>query len=271
MRKTTSRTTTRRPSGPRAKGGEVGSIRQLRNSFKGGGSSSAANIPENGVAVRFITEPDKWHKYWRHWADSTYYACVDGECQFCLEGDKPQVRFLANAVDLDAKQVRAFALPYSLAEILYARYDKYGTIQDREYELTRRGSGKNDTVYDAMAEAPTAFRGAHKYKPLDLAAIVNAMIPGADDDDEEDEEDEPTSRRSSRTGGTDRSRGRRDADDDDDDERQASRRRRRTVIDDDDDDDERPARRRTGGTKSITRTRSTSDREQRITRRSNRR
>lgn len=227
------------------KGGTVGSVKKLRSNLKksSGGAGFYTRIPEDGSVVgRFLTEPDLWVSFYEHYDPvRKYFPCSD-DCDGCAEGDNPSQRYLANFVDVDENKVIPLLLSKTLASSLLKKYDKFGTMVDRDYELSRTGSGM-DVEYDAIPEAPSKMN-VSRYDPIDLWELVENQLPSDDDDD--DEEDEKPRRRSGRKGSarsereTPRRRPRpRDEDDDDDD--------------DDEDEDEAPRRRprsRTSGTKS---------------------
>lgn len=77
----------------------------------------------------------------------------------------------------------------TLANQLVGRYEKYGTITDRDYELESTGEGMN-TRYSLTPEPASKVR-ISKYKALDLLAILEeqhaiAMGEALEDEDEDD-------------------------------------------------------------------------------------
>jgi hypothetical protein len=75
------------------------------------------------------------------------------------------------------------------------KYDKYGTMMDRNYELQKHGE-KLDTTYDVTPDAPSKLNLA-KYETLDLEKILigarasslgETDTTASDDDDDEDDE-----------------------------------------------------------------------------------
>jgi hypothetical protein len=186
----------------------VGTIGSLKKQLeKGGGSTGAGRlqwIPANGsITVRFLTEPDGWANYLEHYDKGirSYFPCTgDNDCEGCKargEDDwAPSSRYLANALDTEKDRVVALKLPKDLVTRLVARYEKYDTLMDRDYELSRIGTGKDDTFYDATPE-PASARKLTKYQLVDLEDVLqdayNAVWnptgavddPAADDDDDE--------------------------------------------------------------------------------------
>lgn len=219
------------------KGGSVGTIKRLKKSIKSGGrKDTIANIPEEGIQVRFLTEPTEWFEYFEHYDDtrsgSYYFPCSEG-CEFCAENPNARAskRYLVSAVDTEDNRVLALKLPLSVASSLMKKYDRYQTIMDRDYYLSKEGSGL-DTEYDITPEPPSKFNVA-KFDLIDAEAILtSALDDGGDDvdDDDEPEDDEPV-RKSRRTSGA-----------------KKATKRRRPVVEEDDEDDEddeprRPVRR----------------------------
>lgn len=175
------------------KGGEVGSVKALKKSLKkssSGGSQFLKRVPEDGITVRFLTEPDKWVEYFEHYdedRDPRSYPCSD-DCEGCEQNLRKSKRYLCNALDLDdGKRVVPLVLPTSLANMLMKRYDRFNTLMDRDYELSKEGSGL-DTEYSEAYEAPSR-RNIAKFDLLDLWAILEQQLdPDAEDDDEDDDE-----------------------------------------------------------------------------------
>jgi hypothetical protein len=93
-------------------------------------------------------------------------------------------------------RVVPLAMPKSLAASVEKKYTKYGTLLDRDYELTRDGTGF-DTTYDCTPEAPTKIN-IGRYDLLDLKEIlVNQleMADNAESKDEDEDENEPVARK----------------------------------------------------------------------------
>ncbi len=197
--------TTRKIAGP----GKLGSISAAKKSLKGGGNRIVKTIPENdSITVRFLEEPDQFYGFyeWYNAEEKTFYPVVDGE--ELPDGVRASFRYLANGYVVDDSAVRAVKMPKSLFEQIMARYEKHGTILDRDYELTRSGSGL-DTTYMLTPEAPSKMN-LKRFELLDLEAILAKML----EDEDDDADDEPVKKTVGKTAP------------------------RQTVVDDDDEDDE---------------------------------
>jgi hypothetical protein len=185
-------------------GGYAGSIKNLKRSLKKGSGSFIKTVPvDDSINVRFIEEPDKWYGYYEHYVNESYQPCVDDDCEGCDQNLRRSFRYLANVYSLDESKVIPLKLTKDLANQLLARYEKYKTLLDRDYELSRSGSGMNDTTYMASPEPPSKMN-LKRFSPLDLEETLlgQTSVDDADDDDDDDEDDdEPRStKKVSRTG-----------------------------------------------------------------------
>lgn len=180
------------------------SLSSLKKSVKGGGrgaSGKVAYIPEDPLLVRFLQEPNKWVEYFEHYngpnSDPRYSPCVT-DCERCEDGNKAAKKYLANVLDVTKNAVVALKMPTSLVEQLLKFEGKYGTVIDRDYELSREGSGL-DTTYSAIPESPTRVSVSRYAKSLfDLEDLLEQWVDEEDGDDEdEEEEEEPRTARKS--------------------------------------------------------------------------
>lgn len=173
-------------------GQKSGSLKNLKKSLaKGGGKGFIKYIPKNGsMNVRFIQEPEEWVNYIEHYdqvARKSFPCNGEQNCPGCLSGERKSSRYLTNAVDLDDQErVVPLQLPKDLANRLVVKYEKWGSLIDRNIELSRSGEGL-DTVYDLEADPPDRKR-IDKYQPLDLLQVLEDAfnsVFGEDDDDDE--------------------------------------------------------------------------------------
>jgi hypothetical protein len=90
-------------------------------------------------------------------------------------------------------------LPKTLAQQLVDYHEKFnGTLRDRDYDLTKRGSGKENTRYLASPDAPSKMKlERFDSKKIDLKATLQSMVDG-DFDEPEDEDDEPKKKKKSK-------------------------------------------------------------------------
>lgn len=175
-------------------GRKTGSLKKLKETLaKGGGSGFIKFVPKNGeLNVRFIQEPEEWVSYMEHYdvvLKASYPCSGETSCPGCISGERKSNRYLANVVNLDDKdQVVPMQLPKDLANRLVIKYEKWGTLTDRDIELSRTGEGL-DTTYDFDAGAVDR-KSIQKYIPLDLLKtledVYNGVFPALEDEDDDD-------------------------------------------------------------------------------------
>lgn len=157
-------------------GRKVGNLKRLKETLKSG-DYLIKLIPKDGsITVRFLEEPENWVNYFEHYdqAMKKSYPCIEeGSCPGCATDERRSSRYLANAVDVSNDKVVAIQLPKDLVSRLVNRYEKYDTMMDRDYELSRTGSGL-DTEYDCEAEPPMTRKLA-KYKLVDLTDLLDQV------------------------------------------------------------------------------------------------
>lgn len=221
------------------RGGKVKSLASLKTSMKkgGGGSQYLKRVPaDDSLTVRFLTEPTEWVTYFEHYdAVRKFYPCTD-DCPGCTEGDRPSARYLANALDVAETNVIPLVMPKTMAASVLKKYEKYATLLDRDYELSRSGTGM-DTEYDVTPEAPSKMNIA-RFDLIDLMEILEGQLAMAEnaesDDDEDDDEDEaPKARTRKKATAAPKSKVADDDDEDEDEDEDDDS----DVADDDDDDD----------------------------------
>ena len=182
----------------------MGNIKTLRESLKKGGSSLNTfikNVPAEGITVRFLTEPEEWFGYYEYWNDEgkTFVPMAQGEV--LPDGARPSFRYLTQALDISSDRVIPLKLAKTAANSLILKYDKFGTMLDRNYELQKHGEGL-DTTYDVTPDAPSKLNLA-KYELFDLEKILvdarasalgetdtAASTPSVDDDEVDDDDDD---------------------------------------------------------------------------------
>ena len=179
------------------RGGKVTSINALRSSVKkgGGGASYLTRIPSDAsITVRFLTEPTEWIAYFEYYdaEQKRFFPSIEG----VQTQEKPSARYLANALDVAESRVIPLVMPKSVAASLLKKYDKYATLLDRDYELSRSGAGL-DTEYDVTPEPPTKMN-LERYDLLDLMGLLEAQLEDVpvNDNDEDDEDEAPVARKS---------------------------------------------------------------------------
>jgi hypothetical protein len=149
---------------------QFASVKEVKESLKkgGGGKGWIKNIPADGLTVRFLGEPETWFGYFEYWTGEGFCPMTEGE--ILPDGAKASFRYLVSAVDTETDQVIALKLPKTAANSLMLKYEKYGTVTDRDYELDKHGAGL-DTTYEVTPCAPAAAV-LEKYEPIDLEGVL---------------------------------------------------------------------------------------------------
>lgn len=162
---------------------KVGSISALRDYIKrSSGGGPLRHVPEEGIMVRFLEEPDEWVIYKEGYDKERKKFFLADDDQTAGDGERISTRYLANALRIDDDSVIALKLPSTAVQALLARFDRHGTLMDRDYEIAREGKGL-ETQYLVTPEAPEA-RKLNKYELLDLEALLlEAMAEPSEEDD----------------------------------------------------------------------------------------
>lgn len=180
---------------PKIRGGKVKSIAGMKTSLKkGGGAGYLARVgADSAMTVRFLTEPEgNWVQYFEHYDDTRkFYPCTGDDCPGCADGDNPSMRYLANVLDVAEGKVIPLVLPKTLAASALKKYEKYGTMLDRDYEIERSGTGF-DTEYEITPEPPSKMN-ISRFDLLDLEEKLEAQLDTADEEVDDEEEDDEAS------------------------------------------------------------------------------
>jgi hypothetical protein len=190
-------------------GHKLGTIEAVKASLKRGANSNAnyiKHVGEDGMVVRFLTEPEEWFGYQEYYdlENKQFVPMVVDEV--LPDGVRPSFRYLTCALDTQTDRVVALKLAKTCANLVMIKYEKYGTVLDRNYELDRHGVGL-DTTYDVTPCSPTKVN-TKKYDLLELGEILeqarriaegedpfdsaNTPITMGDADDEDEDIDSDT-------------------------------------------------------------------------------
>jgi len=158
------------------------------------------SIPEDdSVIVRFLEEPFEWVSFQQHYMGG-YFPCVPSDCPGCeaTPPNIPSTKFLANVADRnDEDKPKVLIMAKSLVDTLRRRYEKRDTITDRDYELSREGTGR-DTKYDAEAQDKEHF-STRGVQLTDLYEFIDQMFDRAFGDEDDDDEEETPRRTAKKT------------------------------------------------------------------------
>jgi hypothetical protein len=187
---------------PKVAGHKLGTIEAVKASLKRGANSNfnyIKHVGEDGMVVRFLTEPEEWFGYQEYYdvENKQFVPMVVDEV--LPDGVRPSFRYLTCALDTVTDRVVALKLAKTCANLVMIKYEKYGTVLDRNFELDRHGVGL-DTTYDVTPCTPSKMN-IKKYDLLELDEILeqarriaegedpfdsNTPITMGDADDDED-------------------------------------------------------------------------------------
>ena len=133
-------------------------------------------IPDDGITVRFLTEPDGWLGYYEIWdrAIGRFVPHVSGDP--IQRGSKMRDVLAANTLVVSegpltgAVVALSFKMDRNLAIALAEKSDEHLTLMDRDYEIHARADGSS-VEYDVFA-ARKSRRSLISYSLLDLEEVV---------------------------------------------------------------------------------------------------
>jgi hypothetical protein len=179
-----------------------GSARKARAAVRsGGGANGPIRRLKDGdkLVIRYLQNPDDWEMARYHYLDGTFVWCSQTKnCDGCAGGNKASRVILANALDIKENKVIIIQMSPTLADTMMRYFDKFDeTLMDRDYELSREGSGQTDTRYFAFPEGGRKKRDLSDRELYDISAMIYADMgeePPQDDEDEEPRSSKNSSR-----------------------------------------------------------------------------
>lgn len=181
--------------------GPSGSVDSLKKRLEQSqsGQSFIKSIPADAVlTVRFLQEPHEWYGYYEGYSEDRkrYFPVPEGQD---FGEIRQSFRYLCNAIDTDTDTVIPLKIPSSLANRLVVRYERYGTLLDRDYDLLRTGKALN-TEYDVETNAEEP-RKLDQYDLIDLEETLTDAydsVFGSDDDEDDEDKGNPLKQRARR-------------------------------------------------------------------------
>ena len=141
---------------------------------------------DGDTTFRIIQEPKEWEQYWEHFNPGGFpFPCTNDRktCPGCTSSNekmKKASRKVAIQV-LEGEFVNVYKFPRTLADKLDNRYERIGTLLDRDYTITRFSS-KNS---DGSTKVDYDIEGGDK-TPVDLSKVefkdVESMLQRAYDE-----------------------------------------------------------------------------------------
>ena len=149
--------------------------------------------------VRFLSDFEdglevKWHDSYALGVNVPCQEEFGRDCEYCEEEDlRTRNMYFWSVYDYEAEEVKLIMFAVNNCTpvgALASLYESYGTLLDRDYEITKRGSGQS-TQYSVVPLKERKFRNT-KVKALSDEAILKIIDKAYPADNSEDvEEDEP--------------------------------------------------------------------------------
>lgn len=149
--------------------------------------------------VRFLSDFEdglevKWHDSYALGVNVPCQEEFGRDCEYCEEEDlRTRNMYFWSVYDYEAEEVKLIMFAVNNCTpvgALASLYESYGTLLDRDYEITKRGSGQS-TQYSVVPLKERKFRNT-KVKALSDDAILKIVDKAYPSDNSEDvEEDEP--------------------------------------------------------------------------------
>lgn len=176
---------------------------KIANSGKGFGDIFGLSDGKK-AKIRFLSDfedtvPVNLHDKWGELMPQICFKYLGKKCEYC---DRDDIRTRENYVwtiyDYEQKKVLLFMYPATDSSPIpgmISAYETYGTLLDRDYVITRKGSGK-DTKYVVMPLDKSKFKN-HKARALTedeiyekLFGMTNIDLDDLEDLDEDELEDD---------------------------------------------------------------------------------
>lgn len=210
-------------------------LNDIKNDVKKSGSNKGKILyfrPGNKLRVRFLEDMDDGRKVLMH---SSFNAGInvpcqdiyDRPCQYCNDEELAHKdHYIWQVYDYDANEVKLLMAKVnncSPVPGLVGMYEAYGTLLDRDYVITKNGSGTSSN-FSVVPMDKAKFRNekAKKMSESKLLDIIDKAFPG--DEAAEGEEETPKKKRRN--------------DDDEDDEPKKKTKKRPAEEDDEDEEEE---------------------------------
>ena len=177
---------------------KLGNKKGIKQSLSSGGSQYAQRVPEEGIEIRFMTEPEEWFLGYIHYGDKTSYPCSEEDCMGCEEGLDPKKKWYANAYWPDEDRVVVFEMGPTIAEPILKRYERNNTVMDRNFEITKEGAGMS-TRYFVDPLDPSRIKGLDDKELIELIPFMESWLKRAMAEESDEEEISAAGRRHTKT------------------------------------------------------------------------
>lgn len=178
----------------------MGILDNIKGEIKKSGASKGKIIyfrEDTKVRVRFLTDMEDgmevpFHDSFQEGINLPCQEVFGRECKYCeMDGLRTRNMYIWSVWDYEAKEVKLLMAAVnncSPVPTLAALYETYGTLTDRDFVITRKGSAQN-TSYAIVPMDKMKFRNT-KAKPLSESAILKILDKAFPDDEREEDEEE---------------------------------------------------------------------------------
>jgi hypothetical protein len=146
----------------------------------GSGGDFIRYLKDGDTTFRLLQEPDDWTYYWEHFSPMGFsFPCSnEDDCYGCVSDNekmkKAQRRIAFNVIQgyNGTDYVNVFKVGSTVADKLKNRFNRFGTVTDRDYTVTRIKTGdRYDFDLDGAAPTPVDVT---KFELKDVEALLQS-------------------------------------------------------------------------------------------------
>lgn len=184
----------------------MGLLDDIKNQVKKSGTNKGKFLyfkSGNKIRVRFLQDLEDGLKILFHdsYAKGIYSPCqkyYDRECKYCDEEDiRNRDNFAWSVWDHEAKEVKILMAPvnsFTAIPQLIAMYETYGTLTDRDYVITKTGTGQGSSFSVVpMDKSKFVNTKAKPYTKAKLLDMIDKAFSDVSEDEDSDDDDKPKS------------------------------------------------------------------------------
>lgn len=181
----------------------MGLLDDIKTQVKKSGTNKGKFIyfrPDTKVRIRFLSDLEDglkidFHDSFQKGVNTPCQEAFGRVCKFCGDEElRTRTQYCWSVWDHEAKEVKLFMFPVSSASPvppLVAMYETYGTLLDRDYVITKNGSGPGLTFSVVpMDKAKFANSKAKAFTQSAILKMIDKAFSEENDAEEDEDEDE---------------------------------------------------------------------------------
>jgi len=150
----------------------------------GGGGDFIRYLKDGDTTFRILQEPDDWTYWWEHFSPMGFsFPCPRGvddpveDCPGCSSDNEKmskvnrKIGFNVLASVNGVEYVNAFKVGPTVADKLKNRFNRFSTVTDRDYTITRYKTGSDRWDFDVEGGMPSPV-DVSKYELKDLEELL---------------------------------------------------------------------------------------------------